>query len=123
MNIKSLIIWLARIRTAVASQIKLLKNYSIKSLEIVLNWCNVHGYYNLRSIILRSHSSEDFKDWVHVKYTGVNLFDLEFLKNWLIEGIDTCIYNVLRGGLSIIKESSSTIFFWGKKLKKVSLML
>lgn len=92
-------------------------------MEIVLNWCNVHGYYNLRSIILRSHSSEDFKDWVHVKYTGVNLFDLEFLKNWLIEGIDTCIYNVLRGGLSIIKESSSTIFFWGKKLKKVSLML
>lgn len=77
----------------------------------------------MRSIILRSHSSEDFKDWVHVKYTGVNLFDLEFLKNWLIEGIDTCIYNVLRGGLSIIKESSSTIFFWGKKLKKVSLML
>lgn len=46
------------------------------------------------------------------------LFDLEFLKNWLIEGTDTCIYNVLRGGLSIIKESSSTIFFWGKKLMK-----
>lgn len=82
----------------------------------------MHGYYNLRYIILRSHSSEDFKDWVHVKYTGVNLFDLEFLKNWLIEGIDTCIYNVLRGGLSIIKESSSTIFFWGKKLKKKSVI-